>query len=161
MKDYLMTVVALSVGLGILGLTLPRDENNSIGQAVSLVGALALLLFIISPLGKLPSLVSSLGAVDLDSALTSNGDVYGALWLEKTREITGAELEKYIRELVSDEFGIDAEVVCVPEGEDETDIGKWRAEICIEATSLVNPRRIEERVSEVPGVDCCVKEASG
>ena len=160
MRELLMRVLTVSLLCGLLELMTPVGEREGLRRAVRLLSALFLLGVLLQPLSSIGEAIFRL---DLGSPArqweTESGAKYEDWMEEKLTAATSAQLEEDLYALLESELGVSREDCRITVGTESDGEGLRVSHVWIALRGeavLIDPRRIETRVTEAVGCPCTV-----
>lgn len=149
MKEYLVSVITVSVGLSVARLLVSFGDGKGVYKAVSFVTALIFFVAVISPVRGIPSLAEYFENLP---DLPETEEKYDGVWQSRIKDVSEEKIGAYVKEILSEEFGTDD---CVISCDFDADMRPERINITVNSGGLfTNPRRAEKRVSEIFGCEC-------
>ena len=160
LKEYVLTILCCSALCGIVTVICPEGENGGLKKAVGFVMALLMLACVAKPVLEL---VKRLGEGKYKSAFEASGieDEYKAVWQNTYSDIAENDTSEYIKKYLSDKFSVSEEdfgVECEVNFEGDTARLSF---VEVRLYEMLNPRYVEELISEEFGCECTVYEEWG
>lgn len=149
MREYLVSVIMVSVGLSVARLLASFGDGKGVYKAVSFITALIFFVTVISPVRGIPSIAKYF---ENSPDMTESEEKYDGVWRSRVEEISEENIATYVKEIMSEEFGMsDCDVTC----DFDADMKLERINVTIKSGNLfTNPRLAENRVSEIFGCKC-------
>ncbi len=157
MKAYILRVIGMSLVIGLSEQLVPSGKSRGY---VRLVGALCLLCLLAAPVGQvlreLPSLLES-GVEKLEESDEKTAE-YEKILEGSMKETVRAELDQWLRQTLSERFGVNAETVCFGISfEDSEPIRVKKVLVTLSGRDVFrDPYAIEKAVSAYLGCECVV-----
>ncbi len=162
MKEYLSSIIIISIAICIFELLAPNNENFI--KYIRLIGALCIICVIISPLNLIQENLANNFLDDLKDKLTENskedlGDEYTNILNEYLNNHSIEAYNNQIKELLTNNFDIpnnECEVNTYTNFTNEK-LTITEIQILLRGNSIFkNPYEIEEFITKICGVKCKV-----
>lgn len=174
MKEYLISVLIVSVCVGIFDVLKGSASNKSVHRNLQLIASLCVISVIIWPFSSLSSSGTPGGILnsirnDLSNILQAEkkGDSKEELeiiYLDNLSELTRNTVADRLKELLCDKYGIERQniVVTVESEVSESEIQRIKSvSVTLKNNSIwENPYVIEKYVSDLLDCDCKVKSSN-
>ena len=161
MKNYLLTIILVSICIGISNLISPL--SNGIFKSTQIIGVLIILCVIISPISKVINSIDETFFDKLRDDLTiEEEDIkseYSEILENYLNEFSISEIKSKIKEILNQQFSIpdeECEIIILSEQADEN-LNISKIQILLMGKSVFkNPYKIEEYFIDLLKCDCIV-----
>lgn len=169
MKDYIISVIIVSVCSGFATRIIPENSNSGTGKSIKFLCMLCVVSTLILPLApalknysSIKSLVDSFLSV-LDFEYDSTSEDYENMFNQSLNNVTTECVEDSVKKLLNEKFNISFDNMSVKAEIFAHKDGKYYISqitvILSDNAVWKNPYRIEELIKSTYGCDCIVKSS--